>query len=230
VKSEKVKAVIGIIIIVFLFILISYLVQSNIEFFESYFDFGIWGMGLFLIIVILSIVITPLSSVPLFPLASGLWGWPIAAVIGIIGWTIGAVTAFTLARRYGIALVEKIIPVSRIHQFEKKFPQEHVFWTVVFLRMIIPVDGLSYFLGLFSKISTRAYILATLIGVIPFSFAIAYLGSMTTTYQIVFSLTALVILIIGLTTAYHREKGREVRKKRKEAKRNRKNRKKKENK
>jgi len=37
------------------------------------------------------------------------------------------------------------------------------------LRMVLPVDILSYALGLFSNISFIRYMLATIIGVTPFS-------------------------------------------------------------
>jgi len=67
---------------------------------------------------------------------------------------------------------------------EKKIPKENLFLGIIFLRMVIPVDILSYALGLFSKIKTRDYLLATIIGVSPFAFIFAYLGRMPFYYQI----------------------------------------------
>jgi len=126
--------------------------------------------------------------------------------LGIIGWTLGAVIAFTLARRYGVDLVKKILPIAKIYNFEKKIPNENLFLTVVFLRMVIPIDGVSYLFGLFSRMSLKSYTLATIIGLIPFSFVVAYLGSMPFYYMIIFLLIALIIFMIGVITAYYKKK------------------------
>ena len=52
------------------------------------------------------------------------------------------------------------------------------------MRMILPVDVLSYLLGLFSKVDLKTYTLATFIGVIPFAFILSYIGSLSFAYQL----------------------------------------------
>ena len=93
------------------------------------------------------------------------------------------------------------------HKFEKKVPEENLFWTLVFLRMIIPIDGVSYLFGLFSKMSLKSYTIATIIGLIPFSFAVAYMGSMPIQYQIILGLIAGIIFMIGILIAYYKKRG-----------------------
>jgi len=63
-------------------------------------------------------------------------------------------------------------------------PHQNLFWSVVLLRMALPVDVLSYGIGLFSKMSFSTYFWATLIGVVPFSFIYAYVGSLPVWYQV----------------------------------------------
>lgn len=200
-KSSKIKAIWGIGFIVFLFIITTYLVETNIEFVKSYLDFGIYGILIYILLVIASIVIAPVSVIPVIPLAIGLWGWKLAAFLSILGWSIGAAIAFLLARKYGIPLVAKFIPLKEIDKFEKRIPEKHVFWTIVFLRMVTPVDGLSYLFGLFPSIKFRTYMIATVIGITPFTIMLTYLGSISVIWQIIGLGIALIILLIGISIA-----------------------------
>ena len=206
VKKDEVNAVIGILIIILLFILTSYSVNSNIGYIQKAIGFSYIGMFIYILISILSVVVAPISAIPLMPLASGLYGWFLAGVLSIMGWTLGAVISFQISRKYGVDLVKKIIPLKKIHNFEKFIPDEHLFMTVVFLSMVVPVDGLSYFIGLFSRMSLKSFTIATIIGIIPFSFILAYTGTLSIQYQMLFLTFALVILLIGLLIALHKKK------------------------
>jgi uncharacterized membrane protein YdjX (TVP38/TMEM64 family) len=50
------------------------------------------------------------------------------------------------------------------------------FWMIFCLRHVLPVDVVSYALGLVNGISFRVYTLASVLGVIWFSFVFAYAG------------------------------------------------------
>jgi len=176
-------------------------VQENIDFVRENIDFGIWGMLLYTLIVIASIVFAPVAVMPLMPLASGLWGWQITALLSIVGWTIGAAIAFGIARKYGKKLIKKIVSLNEIEEFEKRIPKKNIFLTIVFLRMTVPVDGLSYLFGLFSRISFKTYILATIIGITPFSIAFSYAGGISIVWQGAALAIALGILFVGIWVA-----------------------------
>jgi len=72
--------------------------------------------------------------------------------------------------------------------------------------MVVPVDVLSYALGLFSNISKTRYFLATLIGVTPFAFLFAFVGSVNIFYQLGAFGLAMVIFLIGILIAYYKHK------------------------
>ena len=72
--------------------------------------------------------------------------------------------------------------------------------------MVIPVDGLSYILGLFSKMSLKSYTLATIIGLTPFAFIWAYFGGMNFYYQIILFLVAGILIVVGWITKLTCEK------------------------
>ena len=126
--------------------------------------------------VIASVILAPFN-LPLFYIAGGIWGPYIAAVYNIFGWCIGAAIAFLLARRFGKPFISKFIPMNKIEEYEDKINPNIAFWGVVLLRVLSPVDILSYALGLFSKISFKRYILATFIGITPFGIMFGYGGS-----------------------------------------------------
>lgn len=183
--NQKIKAVVGIIAIILLFILVSYFVKNNQEFVYNIIGDGFTGIIIYILITTIAIVIAPLSMVPLMPLASNMWGGFSAAIFNIIGWTLGSVIVFFISRKYGVPLIKKFVSLEKINKLESKIPKDNLFFSVVILRMIIPVDILSYALGLFSKINFKTYALATILGITPFAFVFSYLGLVDIYYQII---------------------------------------------
>lgn len=143
-----------------------------------------------------------MNDLPLIPVASNLWGWQLAAILSVVGWTLGAWVSFTIARKYGLPLISRFISVKKLHAFEKKIPRNHIFLSIIILRIAVPVDLLSYALGLFSSIKTRDYIIATAIGVTPFAVIFALIGQIPFIYQVIGVITAVVIFLIGVIIAY----------------------------
>ena len=154
-------------------------------------------MFVYVLILIFATIVAPVNAFPLLPVASSVGGWIITGILSIIGWTIGAVIAFTLARKYGVPLIIKFVPLGDVAKYEKLIPEENIFWSIVFLRMAVPVDVLSYILGLFSRIKLRTYFFATIIGVAPLAFIFAYIGGLPFKYQIIALIVAVSILLVG---------------------------------
>ena len=63
--------------------------------------------------------------------------------------------------------------------------------------MIVPVDILSYALGLFTDMKTRDFTIATIIGITPFSFVFAYLGSVPFQYQLIAAGVFGIVFLVG---------------------------------
>jgi uncharacterized membrane protein YdjX (TVP38/TMEM64 family) len=196
--NSKLKALIELLVISLIFIVLTYFVQTNLNFFKNLIGKNIYGILIYLLIIIIAIVIAPISSIPLIPLVSNIWGWKLAAAISIIGWTLGSIIAFLLARKYGVKIVKRLIPLKQIYFIESKIPEGNLFFAVIFLRMIIPVDILSYALGLFTKIKFWPYALATFIGVIPVTLILAYVGTINPLFQLIVFLIVGIIILIGL--------------------------------
>ncbi len=192
------KSWIPLIIILSLFLAASYLAQEYAETIRSYLTSkgNLAAVIIYISIAISSIVIAPIASSPLVPVASVVWGNFWAAIFTIIGWASGSILAFLVARKYGLPLARKFISIKSLEQIEKILPKkEHkMFLSILVLRMALPVDVLSYALGIFSPIKFKTYTAATILGVMPGAFIISYLGNLPFRYQVI-------ILIIGSISA-----------------------------
>ena len=194
-KKNKIKAVIPVAIIVALFVVSAFYSQKYDEEAKIFVEGGgVFGMVAYVIIAVITTVAAPVSAGPLIPIAANAWGVAITAALSILGWTIGSLVAFAIGRRYGLPLAQKFFSVRNLENMHKHIPQERIFWSVVLLRIMIPVDLLSYALGIFGVLGWRRYTLATIIGITPFAFIFAYLGTLPVSYQL-FSIPAGILLI-----------------------------------
>ena len=73
--------------------------------------------------------------------------------------------------------IAHFISLDTLASYEKRISPRISFLAIVLLRLITPVDILSYVLGTFSLVSFRTYVSATMIGIAWFSFAFAYAGN-----------------------------------------------------
>ncbi len=151
----------------------------------------ILGGMIFVFMMVLSTVIPPITIFPLIPFVGVVLGPFITMIYSIVGWTIGSVVAFIIARQYGRPFLAKYVSLDKIDEWENKIPENNEFVVLVVLRMITPVDVLSYAMGMFCRICLWKYTLASFIGVIPFSFVLAY------GYDIVLLRNKTILFVVG---------------------------------
>jgi uncharacterized membrane protein YdjX (TVP38/TMEM64 family) len=189
-----------ILVFVAAFIAASYLAhryQSTLELLLG--NGGFVSIALFIFITAVFVVfVIPLDIVFLIPLGAHLWGPVPTALMSIAGWVIGASVTFWIARTWGLPLVQYMIGEERVLEMHESVPQTNLFWSVVLLRMLIPVDILSYALGLFSRMSWQSYIVATALGVAPFGFFFSYAGTLPPWYQVTALLGAFALVFFML--------------------------------
>lgn len=161
----------------FLFALFILSSDDVVNFFKGYMEGSVWGPLAFIGALIAAVVLAPVTVVPLIPLAGSVFGPFWAGVLSVIGWTLGAIAAYLLARYIGKPIVKYIVPLESIEKFEARLSGQATFWGLVALRIVVPVDVLSFAVGLFTRMPLYPYALATLIGVTPFSFIFSYGGT-----------------------------------------------------
>lgn len=202
-RRDSIATWLGVVLVVVLFVVplftpvpVAYL-QAQIG--EQYLVSSVAFTGL----MFLATVVAPVSVLPLVPAVAPFLGPLVTALLAIVGWTLGSIVAFLLARRFGRPLILNFVSSEKIARYEAYIPEKSLFWWIVLLRMIIPVDVLSYALGLVSRVALLPYTIATIIGITPFSFIFAYGGEalLEGKYRRVVLLLGLAVVIFLFVTA-----------------------------
>ena len=137
-------------------------------------SFGIAAPFIFIIIMAISIVVSPIPSLPLAAASGILWGPWLGTLYSAIGAEIGALTSFIIARNLGKAAVEKMLKKEFA---EAKITQKGLF-ILVFAARLFPFfqfDVVSYGAGL-TSMKLRNFGIATFLGMLPMTFVFASLG------------------------------------------------------
>ncbi len=137
---------------------------------------GLVAAALYVLVMILSIVLLPFSSLPLLPVAAAAWGVPIAGSLSVLGWWIGALVAFVISRRFGRPVLRRLFGDKRLQNWESRVPEHASFVSIILMRMVLPVEIPSYILGLTEAVRFRPYALASLIGMAPFAYVLLAMG------------------------------------------------------
>ena len=175
------------------------------EFIQS---FGFWAPLAYIIIY----AVAPTLMFPglILSLAGGLAFGPLwGTMYTVFAATIGACGAFWVARIMGRGFVEKLAK-GRLKTFDDSVA-EHGLKVMLFLRLVpvFPFNALNYASGV-SQMRFVDYLIGTLIGIIPGTFAYVYLGSSLTnllSWQF-FSAIAFFVLITVVVTLVKRRKKR----------------------
>lgn len=166
------------IVVVFLFLRGLNLDFSNItveSFKEKIHAFGIWGP----LVYIAFYLIRPLVLFPAGVLSASagvIWGPGQGLLIVLVAAYISATAEFIIARYFARDAVERLVK-GRMEGLDKAI-ERRGFITVLLIRLIpnLPWDVQNLGLGV-TKVKFRDYFLATVIGIIPGSFAFVYLGA-----------------------------------------------------
>ena len=129
----------------------------------------------FILLMIVSVVILPIPSLPLDMAAGATFGVVLGTTYAVIGAEIGAIISFLIGRTLGREALARIFRTDVT--FCERCSDRHLM-IFVFLSRLFPIfsfDLISYGTGL-TNMSVRAFALATLFGMIPPTFALTYMG------------------------------------------------------
>jgi uncharacterized membrane protein YdjX (TVP38/TMEM64 family) len=118
----------------------------------------------FIALQILQVVAAPIPGEATGIIGGYLYGPLLGTIYSTIGLTIGSWIAFTLARRFGLALVEKAVKPEIIKKYD--YIMEHQGILVCFVLFLIPgfpKDCLCYLIGL-SHMRTGTFLAISMIG------------------------------------------------------------------
>lgn len=206
-RNQIKKFLVLIIFILTAIFLIRYL-QGTMYFDPMYLRAQLESYGYFSPVIFILIYI--FGSVLLVPgtiltIAGGiLFGTFLGTLYTIIGATIGATLLFLISRSLGRSFIHDIVEkkYKTIKEYDKKI-EKNGFKTILFLRLVplFPFVAINVFSGL-TKVKLRHYFLGTLIGIIPGSFALAYLGDSLAELKVLHIILSIVLILI-LLFSYH---------------------------
>lgn len=114
-------------------------------------SYGAWGPMILTMIQALQVILPVLPGflgcivgAAMFGAAGGFW-------INYIGISAGSLAAYWLARHYGIALVQKMVPMEKYQSFIRWMQKQKSYTWFLFLAILLPLapdDFLCYFSGL----------------------------------------------------------------------------------
>ena len=139
-------------------------------------ELGLFGPALIIGLMCVAIVLNPLPSAPVALAAGAVYGHFLGTIYVVIGAELGAVIAFFIARWAGYEFTRKYFGESGVLQ---GISSQNTLTALVFFSRLVPFvsfDLVSYAAGL-SPITAWRFALATLLGLVPVSFALAHFGS-----------------------------------------------------
>lgn len=163
-----------------------------VEFLQS---FGMLAPAVFVGIMALAVVVSPIPSLPLDLAAGAAFGPLLGTIYAVLGAEIGAIISFLIGRALGQELLSRLLKTNVV--FCEKCSDHHLIG-FIFLARLLPLfsfDLVSYGAGL-TTMSLKAFALATLVGMIPPTFALVYFGSSAMAAN--WLLILLSILLVGL--------------------------------
>ena len=152
--------------------------QENIEAFVN--GFGVWAPVAYAVIYIAC------STNPLIaPTFSAVGGLLFGAVRGtltiIVVASISALVPFSLSRRLGRDWVESKLKGKKLDNIYQQSEGSKAFTFIVLMRLIpvLPWEIQNYVAGL-TKVEIPTFVMGTMLGIIPGSFSLAFLGAAAT--------------------------------------------------
>jgi uncharacterized membrane protein YdjX (TVP38/TMEM64 family) len=159
---------------------------------------GSWGPILIIVLMMASIVASPIPSAPIALVSGAAYGHIGGAIYVAIGSGLGAITAFTIARHLGRDYVERWLGDRTNYGL---LGSQNLLMLTVFGSRLLPFisfDAMSYAAGL-SRLYLWRFLVATLAGILPASFVLAHFGAEAMTGE--FGQAEWIILGLGLMTA-----------------------------
>lgn len=175
------------------------------EFEQAIRRLGWTGPLVYMGILIISVVVSPIPSAPLAVAAGMIWGPILAGIYSVIGGFVGGVLAYFIGYTLGRSTVRRL--TGKLIYFSKRRGEVYLGW-LIFITRLLPVfsfDLISYGAGI-AGLSLPIYVLSTLLGMIPSTFLLTSMSLVFTIEPllgIVFSI-AFFLLLIGLPYGIHR--------------------------
>lgn len=157
------------------------------------------GILIYISLLAMAIVISPIPSTPITIAGGAVWGPIAAGIYGTIGVFLGSLTAYFIGRTLGRSAVQTLS--GKVIYLSKHRGEIYLGWLmfIVHLLPVLPFDLMSYSAGI-SGLSLPIYASATLLGIIPATFFLTHMGAAFAIGLpvVIAFVAAFLVLVIGL--------------------------------
>ncbi len=157
--------------------------------------FGVFAPLVFILIQALQVIVTPISHYSIGMLGGFLFGPYLGGLYNWIGRIIGHLIAFCIARSFGRKIAERFVSEETLAKYDKYVSDRSLVLFLMYFLPVFPDDELSYLAGL-SKMDTKKFIAANLLGHVGGSLGLAYLGAGINTKDPLFWLLFIATFVI----------------------------------
>ena len=158
---------------------------------------GFWGPLAIVALITIAIVMSPIPSGPLAIISGAVYGPLWGTVYVVAGAELGALVAFSLTRCLGYEIVRRWTSAQLLLGRLSGSRSQAALMAIVFGSRLVPFisfDAVSYAAGL-TPLTFWRFALATLAGVVPISFLLAYFGEELATAETGYGM--LIVLLVG---------------------------------
>ena len=138
-------------------------------------DHPVLGIGLFVVLSVVSAIAFFFSTAVIVPVAVYAWGRPMTMLLLWGSWLAGAALSYWIGMRPGRRVARWLVPGNRVARYEKKLSKSANFPLVVLFQIAVPSEIPGYVLGALRYPFAR-YLGARALAEVPFAIGAVYLG------------------------------------------------------
>jgi len=101
----------------------------------------------FILTAALAALISPLTNIPLVPIATLIWGPFLTTIFLLVGWLVGDIIAYVIGRHLGHKIVCYIVSAEKLEEWSNVVKKHTNFRRALFLRVALPAE-LGYAFGI----------------------------------------------------------------------------------
>lgn len=159
----------------------------------------ILAVFVFILLAAVAALISPLTSIPLVPIAVVIWGSIPTAVFLLSGWIIGDTISYFIGRYLGYKTVCYFVSAEKIDELSSAVKKRTTFSKGLLLRLILPAE-LGYAFGII-RYNFLSYLLLTLLAELPFAIISTYASEAVISGDTIKFLWLMIALLIGIYIA-----------------------------
>ncbi len=168
---------------------------------ETVQELGAFGPLIYMGILALSVVVSPIPGAPLVIAGGVIWEFPLAGIYSIVGGFSGGVFAYLIGRYFAASTIEAI--TGKSINLGKKYQEQSAGWFVFLSRLlpVLPFGFISYASGV-ARLPASSYLVGTLLGMIPPTLLLSYFGKSLTLSVVQENMMLILAVILVVTCLF----------------------------